>query len=195
MRASTVRRKKHPPKKEKTRSITYRLPEKIVEELETESMEKNISQNVLVKQILEKYVQWDRFAEKIGMIPVPIDILERLGKEMSGKDIESILNVMLPLIKESVLFMKGKYDLKRCIESLEDYMRASGMKSDHRIEGEIHHFIVQHDLGMKWSLLTERLFKEIFHEFLPDQNVKCQTTEKTVIATISLGSDFSEHDY
>lgn len=195
MRASTVRRKNHPPKKEKTRSITYRFPEWLVEELETESTEKNISQNVLVKQILEKYVQWDRFAEKIGMIPVPTNILVRLGKEMTGKDIESILKVMLPMIKESVLFMKGKYDLKRCIETLEDYMRVSGMNSDHRIEGEIHHFIVQHELGIKWSLLTERLFKEIFNEFLPDKNLKCQTTEKTVIATIELGSDFNEHGY
>ena len=195
MRASTVRRKKHPPKKEKTRSITYRLPEKLVEELETESMEKNISQNVLVKQILEKYVQWDRFAEKIGMIPVPTNILEQLGKEMAGKDIDNILKVMLPMIKESVLFIKGKYDLKRCIETLEDYMRASGMKSDHRIDGEVHQFIVQHELGMKWSLLTEKLFREIFHEFLPEMNLKCQTTEKTVIVTIPLGSDFSEHDY
>ena len=195
MRASTVRRKKHPPKKEKTRSITYRLPEKLVEELDPASMEKNISQNVLVKQILEKYVQWDRFAEKIGMIPVPTNILEQLGKEMAGKDIDNILKVMLPMIKESVLFIKGKYDLKRCIETLEDYMRASGMKSDHRIDGEVHQFIVQHELGMKWSLLTEKLFREIFHEFLPEMNLKCQTTEKTVIVTIPLGSDFSEHDY
>ena len=195
MRASTVRRKKHPPKKEKTRSITYRLPEKLVEELETESDEKNISQNVLVKQILEKYVNWDRFAEKIGMIPVPTNILQRLGKEMSGKDIESILKVMMPMIKESVLFMKGKYNLQSCIETLEDYMKVSGMKSDHRIEADIHHFIVQHELGIKWSLLTERLFKEIFNEFIPDTNVKCQTTEKTVIASVSLGSEFSEHNY
>jgi hypothetical protein len=194
LRTSTAR-KTHPVKKEKTRSITYRFPEWLVEELETESMEKNTSQNVLVRQILEKHVQWDRFAEKIGMIPVPTNILVRLGQEMTGKDIENILKVMLPLIKESVLFMKGKYDLKRCIETLEDYMRASGMNSDHRIEGELHHFIIQHDLGIKWSLLTERLFKEIFNEFLPDKNLKCQTTEKTVIATIGLGSDFNEHDY
>ena len=195
MRISTVRQKKHLPKKEKTRSITYRLPESLVEELETESMEKNISQNVLVKQILEKHIQWDRYADKIGMIPIPKNILNELGKEMGGNDIDNILKVMLPIIKESVLFMKGKYDLKRCLETLEDYMKASGMKSDHRIEGEMHHFIIQHELGIKWSLLTEKLFKEIFNEFLPDQNVKFQTTEKTIIATIALGSDFSEHDY
>ena len=194
MRLSGLRRKKHPQKKEKTRSITYRLPDNLVSELETEAMEKNISQNVLVKQILEKFVQWDRYAAKIGMIPVPKNILDKLGKEMSGTDIENILKVMLPLIKESVLFMKGKYDLKRCIETLEDYMKASGMNSDHRIEGEEHHFIVQHELGIKWSLLTERLFKEIFNEFVPDKNLKCQTTEKTIIASIELGSDFDEHD-
>jgi hypothetical protein len=74
-------------------------------------------------------------------------------------------------------------------------MRASGMKSDHRIEGELHHFIIQHELGSNWSMFTEQLLQEIFKEFLPDAKMKCQTTESTVIATIALGSDFSEHDY
>ena len=195
METSTAKRKPHPPKKEKTRSITYRLPEKIVEELETEAMQKNISQNVLVKQILEKFIQWDRFSDKIGMIPVPKSILEALGVDMEGKDIDEIINVLKPIIKDNVMFIKGDYDLKRCIETLEDYMRASGMKSDHRMDGELHHFIIQHELGMKWSVFTEQLLKEIFHDFLPDKNIKFKTTDSTVIATIALGSDFSEHDY
>ncbi len=195
MDTSIPQRKPHPPKKEATRSITYRLPAKLVDELETEAMQKNISQNVLVRQILEKYVKWDRFADKIGMIPIPRGILEALGEEMTGDDIDGVIQVIAPLIKESVMFMKGKYDLKRCIETLEDYIRASGMNSDHRIEGALHHFIIQHELGMKWSFFTEQLLKEIFHEFLPNKNLKCQTSEKTVIATIELGSDFNEHSY
>ena len=195
MDTSTARRKPHPPKKEKTRSITYRLPVSLVEELETEAMQKNVSHNVLVKQILEKFIQWDRFSDKIGMIPVPKAILESLGVDMEGKDIDEIINVLTPIIKKNVMFMKGDYDLKRCIETLEDYMRASGMHSDHRIEGNIHHFIIQHELGMKWSIFTEQLLKEIFHDFLPDKNLKCKTTDSTVIATNELGSDFSEHEY
>lgn len=195
METEIPRRKQHPPKKETTRSITYRLPAKVVEELETEAMQKNISHNVLVRQILEKYLVWDRFADKIGIIPVPKKILETLGVELEGSEINEIVDAIKPIIKESVLFMKGKYDLKRAIETLEDYMRASGMNSDHRVEGAVHHFIIQHDLGMKWSLFTEQLLKEIFGEFLPQKNLKCQTTEKTVIASIELGSDFSEHDY
>ncbi|NJK77886.1 MAG: hypothetical protein HC944_02775 [Nanoarchaeota archaeon] len=182
-------------KKETTRSITYRLPSKIVEELETEARNKKISQNVLVKQILEQYVNWDRFGDKIGMIPIPKGILDSLGAEMNGDDINEIIKSVLPIIKDTVLFMKGKYDLKRCIETLEDYMRASGMKSDHRIEGELHHFIIQHELGINWSFFTEQLLKEIFNQFMPTKNIKFQTTKNTVIATISLGSDFNEHDY
>lgn len=185
----------HPNKKEKTRSITFRLPDKIVEELEAEAKQKNVSQNVLVKQILERYIQWDRFSDKIGMVPIPKKILQVLGQDMKGSDIDGILKTLLPMIKDNVLFMKGNYDLKRCIETLEDYMKASGMKSDHKIEGEVHHFIIQHELGLKWSFFAEQLLKEVFHQFVPDKNLKCQTTENTVIASISLGSDFSEHDY
>jgi len=195
MKSTPSKNKSDNQKKEKTRSITYRLPSKIVEELETEAMNKKISQNVLVKQILEKYVNWDRFGDKIGMIPIPKGILDSLGAEMNGDDINEIIKTVLPIIKDTVLFMKGKYDLKRCIETLEDYMRASGMKSDHRIEGELHHFIIQHELGMNWSFFTEQLLKEIFNQFMPNKNIKFQTTKNTVIATISLGSDFSEHNY
>ncbi len=191
----TIKRQQHPPKKEKTRSITYRLPVKLVEEIETEARNKNISHNVMARQILEKYVQWDRFADKIGIIPVPKKILDTLGIEMTAEEINEIINVIKPVIKDTVLFIKGKYDLKRCIETLEDYMRASGMKSDHRIEGEMHHFIIQHELGSNWSIFTQQLLQEIFKEFLPDSKMKCETTDSTVIASIALGGDFSEHEY
>ncbi|MDH3656674.1 MAG: hypothetical protein OEM77_00850 [Nitrosopumilus sp.] len=195
MDSDTVKRQRHPTKKEKTRSITYRLPVKLVEEIETEAMSHNVSHNVMARQILEKYIQWDRFADKIGIIPVPKKILDTLGMDMDAKEVNEIINIIKPVIKDTVLFIKGKYDLKRCIETLEDYMRASGMKSDHRVEGDLHHFVIQHELGSNWSVFTEQLLKEIFHEFLPDTKMKCQTTKSTVIATITLGADFSEHDY
>lgn len=195
MDSTTAKPAQHLKKKPKTRSITYRFPEKMVDELETEAMQKNISQNVLVKQILEKYLQWDKFANKIGFIPVPNGILRALGDELDGKNIDAIIKVVHPIIKNTVMYMKGGYDLLRCIETLEDYMRAAGMKSDHRIEGNLHHFIIQHDLGLKWSVFTEQLLSELFRGFLPDKNIKFQTTESTVIATIALGSDFDEHNY
>jgi hypothetical protein len=182
-------------KKETTRSITYRLPESLINELDSEAKQKKISQNVLVKQILERYIQWDRFSDKIGMVPVPKEILESLGEDLDGKDIDEIINVVFPMIKNNVMYIKGGYDLERCIETLEDYMRASGMNSDHRIDGELHTFIIQHDLGMKWSVFTEQLLTQIFRNFASDKDLKFQSTDSTVILKVSLGSDFDEHHY
>ena len=191
----STKRQTHITKKESTRSITYRLPEKLVSELETEATQKSISQNVLVKQILEKYIQWDRFSNKVGMIPVPKGILQSLGDELDGKDIDEIITLIYPMIKDTVLFIKGGYDLKRCIETLEDYIQASGMNSDHRVEGDVHIFLIQHNLGMKWSVFTEQLLTQVFHSFLPDKELRFQTTDTTVILSVILGSDFNEHDY
>lgn len=185
----------HYTKKEKTRSITYRLPVNLIEELETESAQKGISHNVLVRQVLGKYISWDRFSHKIGMIPVPKKILDSLGSDLDGKDIDKIIKIIVPMIRDDVMLIKGKYDLKRCIETLEDYMRVSGMKSDHRVEGDVHSFIVQHELGAKWSIFVEHLLAELFHDFLPDVDLKFQTTPSTVIMSIALGKDFDEHQY
>ena len=182
-------------KKETTRSITYRLPETLINELENESSQKKISQNVLVKQILEKYVQWDRYSAKMGMIPVPKEILQSLGDDLDGQDIDAIINVLFPIIKNTVMFIKGGFDLERCIETLEDYMRTSGVKSDHRVDGNLHSFIIQHDLGIKWSVFTEQLLTQIFRNFASDKDLKFQTTDSTVILKVSLGSDFNEHHY
>ena len=193
--SDTLKSQKHSVKREKTRSVTYRLPVKLVEEIEMEALNNNVSHNVMAKQILEKYIQWDRFVAKIGIIPVPRKILDVLGMEMDSSEINEIINVIKPVIKDTVLFIKGGYDLKRCIETLEDYMRASGMKSDHRVEGSMHHFIIQHELGSNWSVFTEQLLQEIFHEFLPETKMTGQTTESTVIVSIPLGEDFSEHEY
>ena len=193
--STSARRKPHQKTKEETGTISYRLPSKLLDDLETEAREKNISQNVLVKQILMKYVRWERFAQKMGIIPVPQKILESLGGDMSHKDVLKIIDVLFIAIKDSVMLMKGGYDLKRTIETLEDYMRSSGMESDHRIEGELHHFIIQHKMGMQWSIFTELLLRRVFTEFEKENNLTFQTTESTVIATIPLGSDFDEHHY
>ena len=190
-----VKRKPHAKHKEQTNSISYRLPSKLLENLETEARQKNISHNVLVKQILQKYVSWERFAEKIGMVPVPQKILQSLGGRLSHQEILEIIDALFITIKDSVMFMKGGYDLKRTIETLEDYMRNSGMESDHRVEGNLHHFVIQHKMGMQWSIFTELLLRRVFAEFEKEIEIKFQTTESTVIATISLGSDFDEHDY
>jgi hypothetical protein len=59
----------------------------------------------------------------------------------------------------------------------------------------MHTFLIQHELGLKWSVFTEQLLTQVFRSFLPDTELQFQTTDTTVILSVSLGSDFNEHDY
>jgi hypothetical protein len=62
----------------KSRSLTFRLDSKVIEELQTEADNIEVSLNVLVNQILKRYAEWDRYENKIGMMPVPRVILSNL---------------------------------------------------------------------------------------------------------------------
>jgi len=58
--STIIKRNLHLTTKEKIPRINYTLSPKIVGDLKTEAMEKDISQNILLKQISEKFVQLDR---------------------------------------------------------------------------------------------------------------------------------------
>jgi len=79
----------------KSRSVTFRLDSKVIDELQAEADNKEVSLNVLVNQVLKRYAEWDRYENKIGMMPVPRVILTNLidkaisvTKSSGIKDIE-----------------------------------------------------------------------------------------------------------
>ena len=187
----------------RTRSITFRLDPNTVDNLQREADQKEISLNVLVNQVLRRYVKWDTFEPKIGMMPVPKIILSTcfnkaiLAANESGMNrdeieshrdemIKSAAEISFSLIKDSALLMKRTYNLWTVLEILQEYMKVSDMKSDHRIEaGNNHVFIIQHELGENWSLFTRVLLNLIFENLAsvrPDVN----TTPNTIIAKVTL---------
>jgi chromatin remodeling complex protein RSC6 len=83
----------------KTCSITFRLDSKVIDELQTEADNREVSLNVLVNQVLKRYSEWDRYENKIGMMPVPkimlsilIDKAISVAKASGIKDIDHYRN-------------------------------------------------------------------------------------------------------
>jgi hypothetical protein len=83
-------------KPKKTKSITFRLDSTVVEELQRDADQGEISLNVLVNQILKRNVEWDRYENKLGMMPIPksmlttlIDEAMKLAAETKIPDLES----------------------------------------------------------------------------------------------------------
>lgn len=187
----------------KTRSITFRLDPAVVDSLQREADHKEISLNMLVNQVLRRYVRWDTFEPKIGMMPVPKIILStcvnkailvanEVGLNQDDIDshrdkiIKSAAEISFNLIKDSSLLMKRTYNLWTVLEILQEYMKVSDMKSDHRIEpGNTHVFMIQHELGENWSLFTKALLNLIF-ENLANTRPEVSITSNTIIAKVTL---------
>jgi hypothetical protein len=184
----------------RSRSITFRLDAEVIEELQREADLKEVSLNVLVNQILRRYAKWDRFENSLGMMPVPKIILTKLAnKTMKLAADAKILDMdsyrdeivrdcaenAFSLMKDSVLMMKKKYNLWTVLSVLQEYMKISGITSDHIEEGGKHVFIIQHELGEIWSLFAKELLSLIFTK-LAEIRADISTTPNLVKAEVIL---------
>lgn len=185
----------------KTRSLTIRLNSIVIDELQTEADSRQISLSILVNQILKKHVEWDKYQNMIGMMPVPKAILSNLtDKAISIAESRGVEDVDLyreefikqaselafSLIKDSVLFTKKHYNLEVVLSVLKEYMEASGIKADHKVEGpRTHVFVIQHELGENWSLFAKELLGLIFAN-LANAKAKIDMTSNTTVAEVVL---------
>jgi uncharacterized protein (UPF0216 family) len=190
-------------KPKKSQSITFRLDSHIIDELRREADQNQISLNALVNQILKRYSDWDRYENRVGMMPVPKAMLTSLIDNtinmvrMKGIREEDIVplrdriikqaaEVAFNIMKDAVLFMKKQYNLWVVLAVLQDYMKVSGINSDHRIEGGRKHvFVIQHELGENWSLFTKELLKLIF-ENLAKVRAEVNITRNMTVAEVIL---------
>ena len=99
--------------------MTFRLDTLTLDELQKEADLKELSPNVLVDQVLRRYVGWDRYESKLNMMPVPKLMLGTLIDEtvqvainsaISGIDssrdriLKNAAKIAFNLMRDSVLF-------------------------------------------------------------------------------------------
>jgi len=187
----------------KSRSITFRLDSHTIDELQREADQNQISLNVLVNQALKRYSDWDSYENRIGMMPVPkamltslidkaIDMAREYGIQeqdiglFRDQIIKQAAEVAFAIMKDAVLFMKKQYNLWTVLSVLQEYMKVSGINSDHRVEGGRKHvFVIQHELGENWSLFTKELLKLIF-ENLAKVKAEVNVTPNMTMAEVTL---------
>jgi len=129
------------------------------------------------------------------MIPVPREMISALAPDGDEGRIRAMVDCIVPFFRETVMLMKGGYDLKRCIETLEDYIQTTGITSDHTVDGPVHCFTVRHCMGHAWSVFIRIMLGRLLSEFVPDRKMEYDESANMISVRVSLGSDWDEHDY
>lgn len=175
--------------------MTLRVSDHVMTALESDAARLGISINALSNSILMRWAKWDRHMQKLGMITVPKDVFAVLVSGGNEMWIHTLVNGVFPHFREAVILIKGKYDLKRCIETLEEYMQTTGIVSDHTVNGPVHSFIIRHAMGDIWSIFIKLMMERLFAEFVPNVKAEYDLDTDIISIRVSLGSEWDEHDY
>lgn len=167
----------------RTKTVSFRIPEHIINDIEKEAKIKLISTNSLINQILLKYSTWDKYESRMNMYPIPKDsfqhILEHLDEIRRGEAVDIIFNA----IRDWTLISRKKFDLHNCLSVLEDYCRRVNVTVEETVSSGIRTYIIRHNLGNNVSCLISELVKKIFWE-LTKIELDTDITKTTVVAKL-----------
>jgi len=169
--------------KTKTRTVSFRIPEDTISDIEKEARIKLVSTNVLINQILSKYVTWDKYEHKMRMFAVPEEILHKVIEGLDDTHRREIVEMVYHSIRDWALLSQKKFDIHSCLQVLEDYCRIVGISVDENISSGIRSFVIRHNLGRNLSLFIGELAEKIFLDLVKIR-VDSQITNSTIVITL-----------
>ena len=167
----------------KSRTVSFRVPEDIISEIEKEARTNLISTNVLINQILLQYVSWDKFEHRMKMFPVAEDVLHYILDNLDESQRKEAIDITFNAIRDWALISKKKFDIHSCLQVLEDYCRMVGISVEESTSSGTRSFVIRHNLGRKASTFIEELVEKIFWEIVKIK-VDFDSTSTTVIAKL-----------
>jgi hypothetical protein len=147
-------------------TTTFRLNESVMNSIRAEAENKVMSTNNLVNTILRRFVESDSVDSTSGLVHMsrPV-VIELFGKKTDQEVVELAQGIGKNSIYNSVLFMTGKRDLDTFLLWLENDLNEHSVNTRHIVEGNMHRYIIKHDLGPKFSLYYKTAIESIFRDF------------------------------
>lgn len=168
----------------KNESITFRFDSKLLTELSSEAKRKMVSLNTLMQQISSAHVEWHSRAAEAGFITVRRTLVRSLIDKLDEKEIDQLVESVFRDIEDASLLMVRGTSVEQIFEFLERWVRASGFRFRHDVEGESHMIIIQHEMGLNWSVYLSKLFQKIAGMVYEKPTIK--VSENTVVIKVEL---------
>ncbi|MGC2575417.1 MAG: hypothetical protein WA364_28250 [Candidatus Nitrosopolaris sp.] len=153
-------------------SVTFRFDNEILSKMRNEADQKRISLNTLASQIFQSYIEYDMYASRAGMISFPKSLLVRIMDRLSEQEVEQLSQYIAKNeIKEMILLVRNEYNLPAFLDMIESWLRASGIGYRRDVIDSVQTFVIQHDMGERWSTYFENLIKYVFKDLNENEPV------------------------
>jgi hypothetical protein len=167
-------------------NITLRFDGDVLEQLRNEANQKRVSLNTLASQIFKTHTAFSGAAAKAGMISFPKNLLIRLMNRLPEEEVKQLSQeIVKNEMKDMLLMIKRQYSTEAFIDLIESWIRVCGFPFTHDQSGNTHNFIIQHDMGKRWSIYLAELFKFVFND-LGAKWADFQTTDNTITFNVDI---------
>ncbi len=78
------------------------------------------------------------------------------------------------------LLLRGEFTIPSFINIAENWSRISSFPYKHEVNDDLHKFIIQHDMGRKYSFLIKEFYRHILEEMF-ERKADFITTDNTVM--------------
>jgi hypothetical protein len=167
--------------KQGTEGITFRIPSSSINRLREESKKKQVSLNTLVNQVLKDHLDWHTYAAQARMFHVPRSTFSRLIDNLTEEELSKhAVTIVKKDLVDIELFLRGEFTLLSFLNILENWSRVSSIPYKHEMNNGVHSFIIQHDMGKKFSFLIKELYRYILEEMF-ERKSNFTITDKSVM--------------
>lgn len=154
------------PRSSKNESITFRIFSESITRLRKEANEEDISMNTLVNQILKNHISWHSVASKAGFISVERRFVKVMIDKLSEEEVTRLaMEIATTSNRDLLMILRNEISLDSAIDFIESWLRICGFA--YRREADTngkYSFVIQHDMGRKWSLYLGELYKHLFED-------------------------------
>ncbi len=155
----------------------------ILEKLAKASREDMIVLNVLVNQIFENYVDWDRPAIKSGWVFLKKEVVKAIINKLNEKEIQSLATRLAKeVMKDTLLAMKGKLNLETWIAITRNRSMRSNFNYQQSSKDGNTRIIINHEMGEKWSIFHKWYYTKMIKDL--GAKVTVDYTDKTIVLNI-----------
>jgi hypothetical protein len=161
-------------------SVTLRFDADMLDELRREADHKQVSLNTLATQIFRTHSDYGSMSAKGGMVSFHKSLLMRMMERLPEDEILKLSEYIAKNeMKDTVLLLKKRYDSSSFIDFIESWARVCGFEYRHDISDNTHAFVIQHDMGKRWSIYIANVFKNAFSD-VGAKWADFESTENTV---------------
>ncbi len=174
-------------KPSRTRSIpfTFRIGEEVLSVIVGEAIRTDTSPSGLISQIVTNYARRDMYFHKLGFLPTSKNFLRLCFDKTDEESLIEVGKQLGSMAREYVLYIFHHVNRATLLEFLTLWFSTFN-SYEHKMYGETHLFVVDHDINAKYSVFMKEFLKAFIEPIISKKIESWELTPNVISFSFEL---------